>query len=69
MKSMFMFSFFNGNISKWDVSNVTDMSHMFLESEFNKNISKWNVSKVKYYTGIFNGGRIEDYINKHPKFN
>ena len=38
---------FNGNISKWDVSNVTDMRSMFCRAEsFNKDISKWDVSNV-----------------------
>jgi hypothetical protein len=34
---------FNGNISEWDVSKVTDMSHMFFKSKFNKNISIKNI--------------------------
>ena len=37
---------FNGDISKWDVSNVTNMHCMFTDSKFNGNISNWNVSKV-----------------------
>lgn len=37
---------FNGDISKWDVSNVTDMTGMFEESDFNGDISEWDVSKV-----------------------
>ena len=37
---------FNGDISKWDVSHVTNMSEMFAGSEFNGDISKWNVSNV-----------------------
>ncbi len=37
---------FNGDISKWNVSNVTNMSHMFEKSKFNVNISNWNVSNV-----------------------
>ena len=38
---------FNGNISAWDVSNVTNMNSMFYRcTRFNGDISKWNVSKV-----------------------
>src|SRR5574344_1054083 len=35
---------FNGDISKWDVSNVTDMGGMFYNnSKFNGDISNWDV--------------------------
>ena len=44
---------FKGNISKWDVSNVTDMSYMFAFSQFNGDISKWNVSNVKNMKKMF----------------
>jgi surface protein len=38
---------FNGNISRWDVSNVTDMNSMFNGAEsFNQPIGNWDVSKV-----------------------
>ncbi|ACL42438.1 lipoprotein (plasmid) [Pseudarthrobacter chlorophenolicus A6] len=37
---------FNGDISDWDTSNVTDMSWMFSGSAFNQDISGWNTSKV-----------------------
>ena len=50
---MFKRSEFNGDISKWDVSHVTDMKDMFQQSEFNGDISKWNVSKVKYMNEMF----------------
>ena len=36
---------FDGDISSWDVSYVTDMSNMFyLAENFNSDISGWNVS-------------------------
>ena len=38
---MFLASNFNGNISNWDVSNVTNMNYMFDDSKFNGDISKW----------------------------
>ena len=38
---------FNGDISKWDVSKVTDMSYMFSFAHlFNGDLSKWDVSRV-----------------------
>ena len=38
---------FNGDISRWDVSSVKDMSNMFWSaSSFNGDISKWDVSRV-----------------------
>src|SRR5574344_858037 len=40
------FNYFNGDISKWDTSNVTNMSRMFNGSHFNGDISKWDTSKV-----------------------
>ena len=45
---------FNGDISLWDVSNVTDMHNLFVYcSQFNKDISKWDVSNVKNMSGMF----------------
>ena len=39
-----------GDISGWDVSNVTNMKYMFRNAEsFNGDLSKWNVSNVTRY--------------------
>ena len=35
-----------GDISLWDVSNVTNMNSMFYNSQFAGDISTWNVSNV-----------------------
>ena len=43
---MFIDTQFNGDISNWDVSNVTDMASMFWSSPFNGNLSSWEVSNV-----------------------
>ena len=75
MGGMFSKSDFNGDISKWDVSNVENMGHMFYESWFtgkNGDISKWDVNKVKYISNMFKGSPLEqnppkwynDIINK-----
>jgi len=60
MKKLFAYarSNFNGDISEWDVSNVTDMSFMFQNSKFNGDISKWDVSNVKTMKWMFNGSEF-----------
>ena len=63
----FSFSDFNGDISTWDVSNVTNMSSMFVEcKEFNQDISNWDVSKVKNSENVFSNCPIEEKYK--PKF-
>ena len=45
---------FNFDISKWDVSNVTNMESMFFNcKKFDCDLSKWNVSKVKNMHSMF----------------
>ena len=44
---------FNGDISKWDVSSVEDMSYMFAGSIFDGDISAWDVSGVTTMCGMF----------------
>ena len=41
-----MRAFLNADISKWDVSRVTDMNSIFANTIFNCDISKWDVSTV-----------------------
>ena len=49
-------SSFNGDISGWDTSAVTDMGAMFnLAYAFNQDISQWDTSKVTDMLGMFNG--------------
>ena len=44
----------NFDVSKWDVSNVTDMSYMFLNCKnFDCDLSKWDVSSVKDMSRMF----------------
>ena len=53
-KSGYGLNKFNGDISKWDVSNVNDMYAMFVKAtSFNGDISKWDVSKVIEMSSMF----------------
>ena len=46
----------NGDLSNWDVSNVTDMSVMFqVANSFNQDISNWDVSNVTDLSATFQG--------------
>ena len=48
------FSYFNQNISSWDVSNVTTMKRMFfLTMNFNQPIGNWDVSNVTDMNAMF----------------
>ena len=55
---------FNGDISKWNVSNVKDMNYMFANSKFNGDISKWDVSNVKYMNGMFASSKFNGDLSK-----
>ena len=68
MESLFFLSEFNGDISKWDVSNVTNMSNMFngthsSANKFNGDISKWDVSSVTDMRNMFNTSQFNRDIS------
>ena len=45
---------FNGNVSKWDTSNVSTMNNMFgRATAFNQDISNWNTSNVTNMGNMF----------------
>jgi len=46
MNLLFDSSDFTGDVSNWNVSNVTVMNGIFSETKFNGDISKWDTSKV-----------------------
>ena len=49
-------SLFNEDISRWNVSNVNDMSRLFENClHFNQDISSWDVSNVTSMQGMFKG--------------
>jgi surface protein len=45
---MFYNSYFNGDISEWNVSNVYDMKGIFSRSNFNGDISKWDTRNITF---------------------
>ena len=55
---------FNGDISKWNVSNVENMEYMFFQSQFNKDISNWNVDNVKNMSWMFAYSQFNQDISK-----
>ena len=49
---------FNGDISSWDVSNVTNMKGMFVGAKlFNQPIGDWDVSKVTNMNHMFHSAK------------
>jgi surface protein len=64
MSFMFNHSEFNGDISKWNTSNVKNMSHMFWHSYFNQDISEWDVSNVKNMNSMFYEAHFNGNISK-----
>lgn len=58
MSSLFENSDFNGDISKWDVSNVTDMFRMFSGAKsFNQPLNDWDVSNVEDMNRMFSNAK------------
>ena len=55
---------FNGDISRWDVSNVQSMDMMFEGAAFNGDISEWNVSRVKSMDRMFRYSKFNGDISK-----
>jgi surface protein len=61
---MFQYLKFNGDISQWDVSSVTNMYGMFSVSKFNGDISQWDVSRVTNMQDMFNSSKFNGDISK-----
>ena len=58
MSGLFLKSDFNGDISSWNVSNVTNMRSMFYgATSFNQDLSSWDVSNVTDMGSMFNGAK------------
>ena len=61
---MFQNSIFNGDISKWDVSNVRNMGSMFATSKFNGDISNWDTSNVEDIDWMFYCSKFTGDVSK-----
>ena len=47
---------FNGNLSRWQVGQVTDMAYMFYgATSFNGDLSSWDVGRVTDMSEMFYG--------------
>ena len=56
---------FNGDISEWNVSNVTDMHMMFYDSGFNNgSICNWVVSEVTDMSNMFEYSKFNQNISQ-----
>ena len=67
-KELFKYKWFNGDISQWNVGNVTNMQEMFYNaSAFNQPLEQWNVGNVTRWTHIFYGSGMSSG-NKPPRF-
>ena len=55
---------FNGNISNWNTSKVTNMSNIFANSQFTKDISQWDVSKVTNMKQMFKNSKFDGDISQ-----
>ena len=64
MSLLFYNSQFNGEISKWDVSNINSMEGMFSKSQFNQDLSQWNVSNVKDMNNMFSVSKFNRDISR-----
>ena len=65
MSWLFYESEFNGDISKWNVSNVESMSSMFAKCcKFDCNLDDWDVKNVKDMSCMFWGSKFNKDISK-----
>lgn len=54
---------FNGDISQWNVSRVTDTSRMFYNTHsFHNDIYQWDVSNVETMSDMFAGSSSDGVL-------
>ena len=69
MTENFKLNKFNGNISKWNVSNVRNMNHMFTNSNFNRDISNWNIINAEQVFCMFYNSKFNQDISNWKVYN
>ena len=73
MTTLFYYSNFNGNISKWDPKNIIDSCYMFDGcSHFNQDLSNWNMQSIHSRLDredMFYACPLDNNKQKQPKFN
>ena len=52
------------DISKWDTSNVIDITNLFKGSAYVPNILTWDISSVKYIDNAFKNANLDQDISK-----
>jgi hypothetical protein len=51
-------AWFNEDLSRWNVANVTDMSSKFYGATFNGDLSRWDVTNVTNMSWMFKGATL-----------
>lgn len=70
MSCLFQNSNFNGNINKWNVSNVKNMDCMFSSAfKFNQPINNWNISHLLIANAMFKNALSFNQDLDNWKFN
>lgn len=60
MKGIFLNFYFEGNITKWDISNVMYFNSIFEYSELNCDLSDWrNINKKAKIKDMFSKSRYK----------
>ena len=66
LSSVFDSSLYNGDLSKWDVSNCQNFKSMFSFSEFNNDSLKdWNISNAKTLRFMFYGAKFDNVLSNY----
>ena len=56
MQGAFNRTLFNGDLSNWNVGNVTNMINMFQNASlFDQDLSSWNIGQVTSMDGMLSG--------------